>query len=519
MHDFVIVGAGTAGCALAHELTAGGAHTVALIEAGGAPNSPFVKIPAGFAKLFKSPLDWNYESAPDARTGRSVYIPRGRMLGGSSNLNAQIHQWGHPADFDAWRDAGATGWGWEHVAPILRAQETLAAATSGRGATGPLRAVENPAAHPLSRAFVTSYRALGGPQTAGYNGTAFAGAWVAEIAQYRGERFSAYDGFLKPVLRHRHLHVLVRTTALRVLFEGRRATGVVVVRDGVQSVVRARKGVIACAGAFGSPQLLMCSGVGPGEDLRTRGIPVVHACDGVGRNLHDHPMVVPVFRTNRSDTLKTAESPANLLRYLLTRSGPLSSNAVEAIAFASLNPATGALPDIELLFAPFEWRNEGLDAPRVHAFSIGVAAIAPRSRGKVTLHSSDARQAPLIDLGLLSDADGFDRSVLIAGVALARRVAGQAPLAASMIGEDEPSHAGEDAVSRWIDQHLQTVYHPAGTCRMGDDANAVTDARLAVDGVDGLWVADASIMPSPIRGHPNAAVAMIAQRAAGFVAA
>lgn len=521
MHDVIIVGAGTAGCVLAERLTRFGNLRVLLIEAGGDPASRFVKIPAGFARLFKSNLDWALESAPQASAGgRRVFIPRGKMLGGSSNLNAQIHQWCHPADFAEWVQAGATGWSWDDVAPVFRAQEHwLGDDPAGvRGYGGPMAISPNRNAHRLAHAFVESARAAGLGQQPHYNGSDYEGAWIVELAHKAGRRFSVYDAYLKPALRRTNLEVLKESHVVRVKVEKGRTGGVTLRRRGAEHFITARAVVLA-AGAFGSPQLLMHSGIGPSATLTRHGISVQCDAPEVGENLQDHPLVPISFRVRGTNTLKSAESLPSVLRYLLFKRGMLASNGVEAIAFARSCPESDAPPDIELLLAPFEWRREGLEPPQVHAFAIGAAVVAARSRGRVTLKSANPFDPPLIDFNLLSDSEGRDASALLAAARLARTIAATRPLADYVEHEMFP---GSSCVTnldllKQLGEQLQTVYHPTSTCRMGSDPRAVVDPKLRVRGVEGLWVADASVMPSVPRGHPNAVVAMIAYRAADWI--
>jgi choline dehydrogenase len=522
MNDLIIVGAGTAGSVLAERLSNSGKLRVMLMEAGGKPSSPFVKIPAGFAKLFKSKLDWAFESEPQtAANGRRIFTPRGKMLGGSSNLNAQIHQWCHPADFEEWVAAGAAGWGWEEVAPIFREQECWLGeeANRARGRTGPMMVSPNDNVHPLSKAFVEAARATGLGNQPHYNGEAFEGAWLTEIAHKDGKRFSAFDAYLKPALGRANLEVLLDAHVLRVEIANGRATGVTVRHGGVEKTFTAR-GVVLAAGAFGSPQALMLSGIGPAQRLTELGIPMYYDAPEVGENLQDHPLVPIIYRTRETDTLKKAESPLNLLRYLLFKRGMLASNAIEAFAFTRSKGTPGTPPDIEMIFVPFEWRNQGLEPPQIDAFSIASVVVAPRSRGSLRLRSANPLDAPLIDFGLLTDSEGNDAAVILAGARLARKAAATTPLASYVVEEVFPGASINDDAELLarLNIQLQTVYHPTSTCRMGTDPRAVVDPHLQVRGVDGLWVADASVMPSVPRGHPNAVVAMIAHRAADLIA-
>jgi choline dehydrogenase-like flavoprotein len=375
-------------------------------------------------------------------------------------------------------------------------------------------------ARPLSYSFVAAARRAGLGEQPHYNGGAYQGAWICELAHKNGKRFSAYDAFLKPAMRRRNLEVITGVHATRVVLQRRRARGVAVYSDGVEKVFAAN-GVVLAAGAFGSPQLLMLSGVGSAAMLEALGIPVCYDAPEVGMNLQDHPILPMVFRARGTDTFKNAESPLNLLRYLLLKRGMLASNGCEAFAFAQARPSPSSAPDLELIFLPLDFRDQFLEPPEVHAFGIGVAVVAPHSRGRITLKNTDPLAAPSIDFGLLSDPDGIDASVLWAGVRLSRKIANTAPLEADNARELRPGAAVESDsdLLGYACTTLQTVYHPTSTCRMGSDSRAVVDPQLRVRGVDGLWVVDASVMPSVPRGHPNAVVAMIAHRAAQWVEA
>lgn len=519
-YDLVIVGAGTAGSVLADRLTASGKLRVLLLEAGGAPSSRFVSIPAGFAKLFKGPLDWNFETEPQAAVhGKRIYTPRGKMLGGCANMNAMMHQWCHPADFDGWAAAGATGWDWQSVAPAFRALESWSeSADPARGKHGPLRISANRNARKLTELWVQAARACGLGSDTEYNGRAFNGAWIAELAVRNGKRYSAYQACLKPAMQRPNLQVITEAMVTGIVLEGARATGVRYRRGGVDACASAPKVVLA-AGAYGSPQLLMLSGIGPGAQLQEFGIPLRVDAPEVGANLQDHPVLPLVFSTPSTDTLLRAESIGQLLRYVLAGKGMLASSGIEGFAFTQVRPGPVAAPDLELMFLPFEARREFLEPPQQQAFSMGPAVVAPRSRGTVSLRSADPGAAPKIDPNLLGDPDGIDASVLWEGVRLVRRIAATAPLAPWNSGELAPGaqvSSAEDLLA-YAGEALQTVYHPTSTCRMGSDARAVVDPHLRVKGVDGLWVVDASVMPSVPRGHPNAVVAMIANRAAAWI--
>jgi len=518
MYDLIIVGAGTAGCVLAGKLSASGKRKVLLIEVGGKPKSMFVKMPAGFAKLFKSKLDWNFESEPGANIGgRKIFTPRGKMLGGSSNMNAQIHQWCHPADFDGW---AIDGWSWKDVSPVFLAQENWLGEDNGnlRGHNGEMLVSPNVNHLPLSQSFVKKKKNVGLNGAKDYNGAAYEGAWICQLAHHRGQRFSAFDAYLKPALKRENLEVITDAQVSKLVIENGRAVGVTVKRGGEEQTFRANGGVVLSAGAFGSPQILMLSGIGNGETLNNLGIPVVLDSPEVGENLQDHPTVPLVFHTNRTDTLKSAESPLSLLRYLFLKRGMLATNGIEAFAFARSGFSQIDAPDIEVLFAPFEWRNEGLEPPQIHAFSVAAAVVAPVSRGRLSLKSSNPFESPAIDFGLLSDAEGIDKQAMLSAVRLARRIAAKmsAPDCAGELSPGE-SVTSDDELLGWFNTCIQTVYHPTGTCRMSSDEKAVVNPRLQVNGIENLWVADASVIPAVPRGHPNAVIAMIANRAAEWI--
>lgn len=512
MHDIIIVGAGTAGSVLAERLTANGRNKVLLIEAGGRPTLP-VRIPAAMPKLFKGRHDWAYETEPQtACDGRVVFTPRGRMLGGSANMNAQIHQWGHPLDFDGWAEGGARGWAWRDVAPVFRAMEAFRGPCGGRarGRAGQMRVERLPKIKPLTQAFVDAAAATGLTRMADYNGGAFEGVAISQVAHHRGARFSAYDAFLKPALRRRNLTVVTGMQATRLLFQGRQVVGVAVTGRAGERVCLAPRVVVA-TGAIGTPHLLLHSGIGPANQLMSLGVrPLVNAPE-LGENLHDHPMAVLTFGTTSRDTLLGADRPSELFKWLLLRRGALATNGVEGLAFAK--SGRSAAPEIELLFAPFEWRNQALEAPRSHAYSVGVGVLAPKSRGRVRLKSRGPLDAPSIDFGLLSDPDGRDASVLVEGLRLVRRIAASDPLRSLTTGDMDQAESDDDLLALGK-ANLQTIYHPAGSCRMGDDPAAPVTSDLRLRGVDGVWIADASVMPTAPRAHPNATVAMIAHRAA-----
>jgi len=517
MYDLIIIGAGTAGCVLAERLTKSGKIRTLLVEAGGPPENRFISIPAGWPYLFRSEVDWAFESEPQTSAGgRRVFVPRGKMLGGSSNMNAQIHQWCHPADFDGWVEAGASGWGWADVQPAFRAQERWLGDDNdpARGRAGPMIISPNKNARPLSHAFVEAARRAGLYAMENYNGHKYQGAWLTELAHKDGKRFSAYDAYLVPAMRRTNLKIITAAHATKVLIEAGRATGVSIRRGDRDETFRSRA-VVLSAGAIASPQLLILSGVGPGAMLAKFGIPVRVNRPEVGENLQDHPTSRLVYGTNSTDTFKAAGSRRNKLRYIFFKRGMLASNSAEGFAFTQVHSGPAEAPDLEIVFAPVDVREK---TPG-HGFSFVTCVVAPRSRGRLVLKSPDPLAPPGIDFGLLSDPGGNDASVLLEGFRLSRKIAAMHPLAAYNTGELAPGadlKTDRDLLA-YVHLKLETIYHPTSTCRMGSDERAVVDPKLRVQGVENLWVVDASVMPSVPRGHPNAVVAMIAERASRWI--
>ena len=511
MHDVVIVGGGTAGCVLASRLTEKPDVSVLLLEAGARSRKLELRIPAAFSKLYRSAVDWGDVTTPQATLdGRQVVFPRGRMLGGTSAMNAMMVLRGTRADYDGWAAAGCTGWSWDDVEPVF--------ARSARGAF-PLG--DLPDRHVLAEAFVHSARAIGIPPTTDLNGEANDGVGFVPVSQRRGRRFSVLDGYYAPARRRPNLTVVTGALVTRVLVEGGRAVGVEyrASEGGQPDEARATREVVVCAGAIGTPQLLQLSGIGPSDTLRALGIESVVNHPAVGANLLDHLACGLLVRTRNVETLASAESLANLARWLFLGRGPLTSNLGEAVAFVRSRPALTA-PDVELLLAPVLFEEEGLKQPTEHGFTLAVVLLAPRSAGTVRLASADPRDPPEIDPRYLSDPEGEDLATLLRGLRLARRLVAEDPLASFV---DEEMLPGADAkTDDQLRTHVralsQTLYHPAGTCRMGSDAASVVDPSLRVRRVDGLRVADASVMPALPRGHTNWPTVMIAERAADFVA-
>ncbi len=512
MHDVLIVGGGTAGCVLASRLTEDPDVSVLLLEAGPRSRKLEIRIPAAFSKLYRTHVDWGDSTVPQAALDdREVVFPRGRMLGGSAAMNAMMVLRGHRADYDAWAASGCTGWSWADVEPVF--------ARSSQRAF-PLAAL--PEQHVLAEAFVHAAQAAGIRASADLNGEDNEGVGFVPVSQRRGRRFSVLDGYLAQARRRPNLTIVTGALVTRIVLEDGRATGVTyrIDGDGVDEEARCEREVVICAGAIGTPQLLQLSGIGPREPLEAAGVEVMHELPAVGGNLLDHLANGLLVRTTGVETLASAESLRNVALWALRGHGPLTSNLGEAVAFVRSRPGLAA-PDLELLLAPVLFQDEGLTQPTEHGLTLAVVLLEPKSSGSVLLRSSDPGVPPAIDPRYLTDPGGEDEATLLRGLRLARRVLAEEPLAGFVDGEIHPGDdvRTDDGLRAHIRALSQTLYHPAGTCRMGSDRGAVVDPQLRVTGIAGLRVADASVMPKLPRGHTNWPTVMIAERASELVAA
>lgn len=509
--DVVVVGTGSAGSVVAARLSADPSCSVTVLEAGPMDTDKFVHIPAAFSKLFRGPLDWNYRTEPQKEVGgREIYWPRGKVLGGSSSMNAMMWVPGFPADYDEWAQHAGPEWDYAHLRPYFDRVERGALVIS------PQRSPRPSTAAWLRAAEQAGYRVTspGRPELDGFCETA--------VTQRRGARWSCADAYLKPVLHRTNLTLQTGASVRRVLFEGTRAVGVEYDdADGRRQTVRAAREVVLCAGAVNTPQLLMLSGIGDPAELRELGIGVLADSPEVGRNMLDH-LITPLGFEVRDNSLWAAEKPAELANYLLRRRGMLTSNVGEAYGFVRSRPDL-ELPDLELIWAPAPFFDEGIGEDYGgHAIATGPVLLKPLSTGTVTLASADPKAKPIIDPRYLSDPGGVDRAAMLEGLRLTARIAGE-PALSGVIGRiARPLHAtvlDDETLDRAIDTCAHTLYHPVGTCRMGSDRASVVDPQLRVRGVHGLRVADASVMPSIVRGHTHAPAVVIGEKAADLIAA
>ncbi|HEX5961866.1 MAG TPA: GMC family oxidoreductase N-terminal domain-containing protein [Rhodanobacteraceae bacterium] len=520
--DHVIVGAGSAGCVLANRLSANPHTRVLLLEAGPSDDSPLVRVPAGIIALMRSKRrNWRYWTAPQAALdGRRVYIPRGKTIGGSSSVNAMIYTRGHPRDYDHWAELGNPGWSWDEVLPVFRRSENnTRGADHFHGVGGPLDVTDLSYVHPVSEAYLRAGLAAGIPAQRDFNGAEQEGIGLYQVTQVGGERCNMARGYLTPVLDRPNLVVRTGCMAARVLLDGRRAVGVEYRERGERKSLEAGN-VILAGGAINSPQLLLLSGIGGRAQLDAHGIGQRHDLPGVGQNLQDHPDAMIVVRSPRHDTMSLgAGSLPRTLRgawqYARRRKGFLTTNVAEAGGFIK-SRAGEDIPDLQLHQSAALIDNHGLNwrFSMGWGFSAHTAVLRPKARGSVGLASADPLAPPRIDPNLLGDPDDVQR--LLRGVKIMRDVV-RRPELAPWHGEEifPGNEARSDTELRaFLRARTETIYHPVGTCKMGDDDMAVVDASLRVHGLDGLYVVDASVMPTLIGGNTNAPTVMIAEKAA-----
>jgi len=520
--DFVVVGAGTAGCVLAARLSEDHSNTVCLLEAGGEDRHPFIRIPATVAAAIAQPsLNWRFMTEPQsALQNRRIPLPRGRVLGGSGSINGMVYFRGQPRDFEDWAALGNPGWSYREVLPyFIRSESNDSYAGSPyHGREGSIRVSHIARLNPMIPAFLEAMDSLGFKRCDDFNGVDPEGYGPRQGTIRDGRRDSTAVAYLRPARTRRNLEVLTDALATRIVIENRRASGVEVEHGRQVRRVLARREVIVCAGAVQSPQLLMLSGIGDAEALRALGIEVTHHSPGVGANYHDHLAAGVLMEMSNSESYGISLRAAprgfwNLIEYALFHRGPLASNVFEATAFVRSEPGLDR-PDLQLVFQPAR-RNPGtFPLPLGHGFALSVVHLYPRSRGRVSLASPDPHAPPAVDPNLLGESE--DLPPILRGLELSRRIIATPAFARYRAMEVQPGPAARDeaALTDYVRRVAATVHHPVGSCRMGPDADAVVDAELRVHGVEALRVADASVFPRLVGGNTNAAVVMVAEKAA-----
>ena len=525
MFDYIIIGGGSAGCVLAARLSEDPDVTVALLEAGPADSSVLIHCPAGLAVIAKSgQANWKFETvAQPGLNGRTGYQPRGKVLGGSSSVNAMIYARGHRDDYDHWAAEGNAGWAYADVLPYFKlAEHNERGANAFHGSGGPLNVMDPRSPNRFGQVFIKAGQQAGLHHNPDFNGESQEGVGLFQVTHKHGERFSAAKAYLTPNLARPNLQVFTGAHTTRILLEHKRAVGVEFHHEGELKQLNAKREVLLCAGALQSPQILMLSGIGPHAHLLENNIATLHNLPGVGANLHDHVDVVQVVDAPQAKDL-FGLSPSGVWRILKgvfewrqQRSGMLTTNYAEAGGFIK-SQGSEAIPDLQLHFVIGKLLNHGRTTTLGHGFSCHVCLLRPRSRGSVRLASNDPFAAPLIDPNFLGDRDDMDR--MVRGFKLMRHILAQPALAAAQGRELAASaEAQTDAqIEHFIRDHADTIYHPVGTCRMGSGATDVVDAQLRVHGLAGLRVVDASIMPRVVGGNTNAPVIMIAEKAADMI--
>ncbi|MGN0863910.1 MAG: GMC family oxidoreductase [Stenotrophomonas koreensis] len=523
MYDYIIVGAGSAGCVLANRLSADAQTRVLLIEAGPADRHPFIHMPAGIAHLVNNRrLNWSYDTASEPQLdGRRLWWPRGKVLGGSSAINAMCYIRGVPGDYDRWASAGAEGWHWDNVLPYFRRSECNSRGGDAlHGDAGPLHVADLRHVNPLSQAFIEAGQQAGWPHNPDFNGPQQQGVGLYQVTQKDGTRCSSAVAYLAPVRQRPNLQVVTGALVERLQLQGGRVTGVHYRVRGRSQLAQAQGEVLLCAGAINSPQLLMLSGIGPAAELRRHGIDVVLDQPAIGANLQDHLDICTLYHTvpgvsyDRASELKVA-----IDYYLRGRRGAGTSNVAEAGGFVRSRFAPDERADIQFHFVPAMLDNHGRQRLPGDGYTLHACYLHPRSRGRIGLASADPAAAPRIQANYLSDAEGFDLRMMVEAARLSRDILRQPAFerwrrAPIFPARDDLDDAGLEAFVR---AKAETIYHPAGTCRMGNDARAVVDPQLRVNGIAGLRVVDASVMPTLVTGNTNAPTMMIAERAADLI--
>ena len=514
MYDYVIVGAGSAGCVLANRLSEDPDVSVLLLEAGPPDLNENIHVPLGYLQLGSTEVDWDYHSSPEHQCGgRRIPLPRGRVLGGSSSINAMVYIRGNRRDYDDW---DLSGWSAADLLPyFIKAEDNERGASRWHGAGGPLAVSEERSHNKISHAFVDAGAEAGLARNEDFNGETQDGVGMYQVTQRGGMRASAAAAYLHPAMERANLTVMPYMLVHRIVFEGTRAVGVEASQLGQLQELRAEREVILCGGAYNSPQLLMLSGVGPAEHLTMREIEVLLDQPQVGENLSDHPATQLVWTTPEPESLLLALEPAALAEYEATQTGPFASNLAEAGGFARVGEDAPA-PDIQFHVAPVHIVEEGMRDPQAHGVWVSPCLLTEHSRGSVRLLSKDPTAKPVIHNAFYTAGDDMQR--MIAGLRLTLEICSQ-PAMRPYCAEpfNTPASDSEQALREHAERTTFAIYHPVGTCRMGEDAEAVVDSELRVNGLQGLRVIDASVMPVVPRGNTNAPTIALAERAADLI--
>ena len=523
MYDYIIIGAGSAGCVLANRLSEDPTLRVLLLEAGPRDWHPFIHMPAGLAKLVgQKGINWNYDTAPEPQLNqRRLWWPRGKVLGGSSSINAMCYIRGVPRDYDEWAAGGAQGWDWNSALPYFkRAERNSRGGDALHGDSGPLHVSDLRYTNPLSAAFIEAGQQAGFHHNHDFNGAEQTGVGLYQVTQKDGARCSSAVAYLQPARSRPNLEVVTGALVRRILLANGRANGLAYAKDGVETQAQADREVLLSGGAINSPQLLMLSGIGPADHLAAHGIDVALDAPQVGQNLQDHLDICTLQHSTQRITYDRASELKTAFDYFLRgHKGPGSSNIAEAGGFLRSALAPDERADMQLHFVPAMLDDHGRNRLQGDGYTLHACFLRPRSRGRITLNSADPRMDARIEANYLSDAEGFDLKMMLECAKLSRELFAQRAFDPYRGAPIHPARndLSDSEMIDFIRAKAESVYHPIGTCRMGNDEDSVVDTQLRVRGVDGLRVIDASVMPSLIGGNTNAPTIMIAERASDLI--